>query len=146
GRAFVDEFRSCRCYHPRTLVRGCICALAPTQSPLWTLRIHGPRSARPGNSALCHTSGPSLWRSSLLEIRSLRPPDTSEESRYTCAHGPAAGVPQCSATPSAAPRRGILLPICAVPGQTAPCAVAWAQTPYDTYSPNWNALTFDTFP
>ena len=42
-RAFVDEFRSCRCYHPRTLVRGCICALAPTQSPLWTLRIHGPR-------------------------------------------------------------------------------------------------------
>jgi WD40 repeat protein len=47
GRAFVDEFRSCRCYHPRTLVRGCICALAPTQSPLWTLRIHGPSSARP---------------------------------------------------------------------------------------------------
>jgi hypothetical protein len=24
----------------------------------------------------------------------LWPPDTSEESRYTCAHGPAAGVPQ----------------------------------------------------
>jgi len=29
--------------------------------------------------------------------------------------------------------------------QTAPCAAAWAQTPHDTYSPNWNALTFDTF-
>jgi hypothetical protein len=28
----VDEFRSCRCYHPRTLVRGCICAPAPTQA------------------------------------------------------------------------------------------------------------------
>src|SRR5213592_2882697 len=24
-RAFVDEFRSCRYYHPRPLVRGCIC-------------------------------------------------------------------------------------------------------------------------
>src|SRR6267154_1255126 len=23
-------------------------------------------------------------------------------------------------------------------------AAAWAQTPHDTYSPNWNALTFDT--
>jgi hypothetical protein len=45
---------------------------------------------------------------------------------------------------SASPRRGILLPICAVPGQTAPCAVPWARTPHDTYSPNWNALTFAT--
>src|SRR5207249_10339120 len=41
--------------------------------------------------SLCHTSGPSLWRFSLSEIRSPRPPDTSEESRCTCAHGPAAG-------------------------------------------------------
>src|SRR6266480_5582850 len=39
-------------------------------------------------------AGSSLWRSSLLEIRSRRPPDTSEGSRCTCAHGPAAGVPQ----------------------------------------------------
>src|SRR5207245_6863367 len=46
-RAFVDEFRSCRYYHPRPLVRGCICELAPTRNPPWTLRIHGPRSARP---------------------------------------------------------------------------------------------------
>src|SRR6267378_2080108 len=46
-RAFVDEFRSCRYYHPRPLVRGCICKLAPTRNPPWTLRIHGPRSARP---------------------------------------------------------------------------------------------------
>src|SRR5229473_3304345 len=36
--------------------------------------------------------------------------------------------------------------------QLAPClakkhlAPAWAQIPHDTYSPNWNALTFDTFP
>src|SRR6266850_4736221 len=45
-RAFVDEFRSCRYYHPRPLVRGCICKLAPTRNPPWTLRIHGPRSAR----------------------------------------------------------------------------------------------------
>src|SRR5437016_13655992 len=51
-----------------------------------------------------------------------------------------------SGTPSAAPMREILLPTCAVPGQTAPCATAWAQTPHDTYSPNWNALTFGTFP
>src|SRR6266436_1805608 len=93
-----------------------------------------------------NTSGPSLWRFSLSEIRSPRPPDTSEESRCPCAHGPAAGVPPGSGTPSAAPRPGILLPTCAVPGQTAPYAAAWAQTPHDTYSPNWNALTFDTFP
>jgi hypothetical protein len=46
-RAFVDEFRSCRYYHPRPLVRGCSCELAPTRNPSWTLRIHGPRSARP---------------------------------------------------------------------------------------------------
>src|SRR5438874_3176180 len=39
---------------------------------------------------------------------------------------------------------GILLPTCAVLGQTAPYAAAWAQKPRDTYSPNWNALTFDT--
>src|SRR5437879_12646093 len=31
-RAFVDEFRSCRYYHPRPLVRGCICELAPTRT------------------------------------------------------------------------------------------------------------------
>src|SRR6266480_270826 len=33
-------------------------------------------------------AGPCLWRSSLSEIRSPRPPDTSEGSRCTCAHGP----------------------------------------------------------
>jgi len=33
---------------------------------------------------------------------------------------------------------------CLAKQQLAP--PAWAQTQHDTYSPNWNALTFDTFP
>jgi hypothetical protein len=63
---------------PRSLARGCIGGPAPVQTRPWRWRSHGPRNARPQNSALCRTRQSSdLVCSKLLTVSGVARARTS---------------------------------------------------------------------
>ena len=105
-------------------------------------------SARPEmlsrkSSALCRTAGRWRSRSFLSKIRSPMLLGASEESRCTCAHGPASGALQLSGTPFAEPARERSCPVVGVLGQRSLCAAVWARTQRGTCSPILNGIGSD---